>query len=227
MTHHDPAPLDRIAALLESRIAPALERIADALERGGYRAETLDPRVEAVAEIRRAIRDGDLARASLLLGDFTIDHPDAPETSVLSELLAGANVAAIADRRARLSAARSASDADAVIGLRDELAPLLSFSEREAVDREVLPWLMSLLMRRMRAGTVRADVVALAARVAESFSHRQEGASIRASLPTLRRSAGLCAKCADPYTGDENACPKCLVEAPKIAELPESPVPPT
>ena len=69
---------------------------------------------------------------------------------------------------------------------------------------------MGLVQRRLRTGTVRPDLVALAARVAESFGGSVEGASLRASLPTLRRSAGLCPKCAEPYAGVGDACPKCL-----------------
>jgi predicted amidophosphoribosyltransferase len=57
---------------------------------------------------------------------------------------------------------------------------------------------------------VQGDVAELAARAAESFGDTPEGASLRASLPTLRRSAGLCPRCAQPYAGIDEACPQCL-----------------
>ena len=211
------------------RIAAALERIAAALESGstGPRAAANNPREHAVAELRRVMRAGELAQAAIILGDFQLDFPDAVEGSALAEELAHSSRAAIEERRARLDAARSAGDPDASIALRDELAPLLDPAAREALDSDLLKWLMSLLMKRLRAGTVKPDVAALAARVAGSFAHRPEGASLRASLPTLRRSAGLCARCAQPYVGVEDACPECLVASPKIAVLPETPTPPT
>jgi hypothetical protein len=219
----------RIAAMLETRIAPALERIASALERGGVsRAEApTSDRADPVTEIRRAIRAGELGLAQSLLADLAIDSPETPHADSLKEEFSAAREVAIGDCRTRLDAARSANDAEAVISYRDELTILLDAPAQEALDREVLSWLMSLLMKRMRTGTVRADVAHLAARIAESFSHRPEGASIRASLPTLRRSAGLCARCSGPYTGIEDACPNCLAGTPKIADLPETPVPST
>jgi hypothetical protein len=217
----------RIALLFETRIAPALERIAMALERGAVASSPEDHRGKAVADIRRAIRDGTIGQARFLLADLDAEFPDSPEAPALAEELAGATLATIDDRRTRLDAARSANDADAVIGYRDELAALLEPAARDILDADVLKWLMTLLMKRMRTGTVRADVALLAAKVAGSFGHRPEGASIRASLPTLRRSAGLCARCAGEYTGVEDACPKCLALVPKIADLPESPAPST
>ncbi len=85
---------------------------------------------------------------------------------------------------------------------------------------------MTLIQKRLRTGTIRPDVVVLAARVAESFGGTTEGASLRASLPTLRRSAGLCPKCAEPYTGVGDACPKCLAAstAPSPELAPANPV---
>ena len=53
-------------------------------------------------------------------------------------------------------------------------------------------------------------MVQLAARFAENFAATVEGASVRASLPTLRRSVGLCPRCAQPYIGVADACPNCL-----------------
>ncbi len=212
-----------------ARIAVALERIATALERGAspHRSLSSDPRAEAVAELRHLIRDGKLAQAEILLGDFQIDHPDAPEAPALIVELAKKAQTAVENLHNQLAAARKSNSPEAALELRDELAPLLNSVERETVDRDLLTWLMSNLMRRLRTGTVRADVAILAARIANSFPHRPEGASLKASLPTLRRSAGLCARCAEPYSGEEDACPKCLPGIPKIAELTETPDLPT
>jgi predicted amidophosphoribosyltransferase len=46
--------------------------------------------------------------------------------------------------------------------------------------------------------------------VADAFDSTPEGASLRAALPTLRRSVGLCARCGRPYNGIADACPACL-----------------
>ena len=54
---------------------------------------------------------------------------------------------------------------------------------------------------------------------------RTQGASVRAALPTLRRSVGLCPRCAQPYTGVAEACPRCLRRrgAPVPSQRPPSP----
>jgi hypothetical protein len=124
----------------------------------------------------------------------------------------------VAELRARLDASRSANDPDAVIALRDELARQLDVEALGILDREVVGWLIKLIQRRMRAGTVRTDVVLLAARVADRFGTTVEGASLRASLPTLRRSAGLCPVCGEPYAGLEDRCPRCQARAVAEAE---------
>lgn len=174
----------RTNSLIERRVAPALERIAAALERG-----PVPP----------------LGAAS---------GPGEGRTDVN-------------DLRARLGASQSANDPDAVITIRDELARHLAVEALADLDREVVRWLIRLIQRRMRAGTVRADVVTLAGRVADRFGATVEGASLRASLPTLRRSAGLCPRCGEPFTGVEDACPRCLAAeaaasapAPPPAEAP-------
>jgi hypothetical protein len=212
-----------------ARIATALERIASALESGaiGDGRKYVDPQTRAVAELRRVIREGDLHAAAGLMSDFLMDHGETLEWAMLDEELAAATSAVIDDRRARLDAARRAGDPDACLTLRDELSKLIDPVARESMDRDLVGWLMSLLMKRMRAGTVGPDVAALATRVAASFAYRTEGASLKASLPTLRRSAGLCPRCAEPYVGVEDACPDCLAASPKIAELPETPAPQT
>jgi hypothetical protein len=209
------------AELIENQIVPGLIRIAEALERGGPPSPAAgEARAGAIREIRGAIEEGHWDRAEALIKALVLDHPGAPEAPGLSDEVASGRRAAIDDLKSRLDAARSVNDPEAALGLRDELAPLLRQEARAELDRDVLRWLMGLIQKRMRAGAIRPDVVRLASRVSESFAATPEGASLRASLPTLRRSAGLCAECGEPYSGIEDACPKCTgePEAPGVEE---------
>lgn len=114
------------------------------------------------------------------------------------------------DRIAELKAARDANDPARVLELYDALAGDLAPADKTALQSEVAPWFLNLIYRRLRTGRIQAEVVELAARFATSFAATAQGASVHAALPTLRRSAGLCPRCAQPYTGVANACPECL-----------------
>jgi hypothetical protein len=172
-----------------------------------------DGRVLAVAGVRQAIEDSRWEQAERLLKAFLRDYADSPEAGPLADELAQARGAVVDDLRARLDAARAANDPEQVISYRDELTQHLRGEPLKDLDREVIKWVMALIQRRLRTGTVRTDVAALAAKVADSFGDSPEGASMRAALPTLRRSAGLCPRCAQPYRGVAEACPNCLAGA--------------
>jgi hypothetical protein len=218
---HDPtaalaAAVARVADLIESRIAPSLDRIAAALEAAPSRPAAAEPsgrRAEALAEVRLAMAAARWDHAETLAEAFAREFPDDPEAVALPAQVARGRAEAIDALRSRLDASRQVNDPDSVIALHDELVVLLRGDARRELEREVVRWLINLLQRRMRAGTVRPDVVELATRVADRFGTTAEGASVRASLPTLRRSAGLCARCGAPYTGIEDACPRCLAAA--------------
>ena len=203
-------PIARIASVLETRIAPALERIATALERSALPAPSFEESGEETG-VHESPGLGVIFPDAFEAEDESPGGPEADDPG------------AIGDKRACLDAAKAANDPDAVLSYRGELARLLDPDALGVLDREVLSWIMGLLMKRMRTGTVRADVAGLAAKVAEAFPHRPEGASLRASLPTLRRSAGLCARCAGPYSGVEDACPRCLPGTSATAESPPGP----
>ena len=134
--------------------------------------------------------------------------PTTPRSPPLADELERTRQFAVDDLRDRIEAARRANDPDGVIGLRDELARILHGEPIREVDRLLVKWLMALIQRRLRTGTVRPDVVELAGRVAERFGGTTEGASLRASLPTLRRSAGLCPRCGEPYAGRRRRLPE-------------------
>ena len=76
----------------------------------------------------------------------------------------------------------TATDPDRVLELRDSLAPLLETGARLDLDRDLARWSMSVIHKRLRVGLMRPEVAVLAARVAESFNHTPEGASLRAKL---------------------------------------------
>ncbi len=213
----------RTANLTEWHVAPALERMAVALERSLAEPREADNgKAMAFAGARQAILDERWDQADRLIAALTRDHPGSSEVVGLAEELAEARQEAVDGLKAQLDAARTVNDPERVIELRDALTQHLRGDPLKDLDRELVQWLMTLIQKRMRTGTVRGDVVALATKVAGSFGDTPEGASLRASLPTLRRSVGLCPRCAQPYVGLASACPQCQAAA-KAPALPPMP----
>ncbi len=199
-------------------VVSRLEVIVQALENVDLQPQA-STGSDSASEIREAIREGrwdevlERVESLRLGGDLSPEfeaevhrHRESAET----------------DLRARMDASRQANDAESVLQYRAQLLPLLAEEIRKPLDTELIRWCMALLMKRMRAGTVRADVAQLAESIAETFPATSEGASLRASLPTLRRSAGLCARCAQPYAGEQDACPRCLGTASPSPESEEN-----
>jgi hypothetical protein len=210
-----PRPTENpMAGLLE-----ALERIAVALERPRGEATQVVIRMPDSHEAREAISGRDWSKAATLL-EAMADHP---ERGRLGEELAAARAVVADDLRCQLSAAREVNDPERVLLIHDELAPLLTSGDLHEIQQESVKWFLKLIMRRMRTGTVRADVADLASRVADRFGSTLEGASLRASLPTLRRSAGLCPKCGAPYAGLGDSCPTCVMSA-ALKSIPDPPL---
>jgi hypothetical protein len=219
---------DRTANLLEWHVAPALDRMAVALERSLAEPKpSADGQALAIAGIRQTIADGQWDQAERLVAAFARDAPDVAEAQLLSMELAEARRAAIADLHARLDAAKAAHDPIRAIEYRDALTQHLRGEPLHDLDHQLIRWVMGMIQRRLRAGKVQRDVAELAARAADSFGDTPEGASLRASLPTLRRSAGLCPRCAQPFVGIEDACPQCLAGAATRAATPPLPAGPS
>jgi len=200
------AEIRRIADLMENRLAPALERLA---ESGGM-VRPAPPQANPLATIRRATRAGELREAGTLIADLEADGFDAAELEAVRAEFSQARDARVEELRARLDASRQVNDHETALDLEEELSLWLDPEIRGEIRADLLRWLIGLLMKRMRGGTVGVDVAVLAARIAGRFGDTAEGASLRASLPTLRRSAGLCPRCGKPYTGIDDACPQCL-----------------
>jgi hypothetical protein len=196
------ALLERIADTLEIRASTAASSPAAGLERS-----------RSMAEILRAARAADWVEAEMRLGQFEVEFPDDPELGSLKEELAKARAGSTKEGLARLEAAREANDADRILEIYPDVVRSLDDTQRAPLASDLAKWFLSLIHRRLRSGKVQADVVQLAARFAEMFAATVEGASVRASLPTLRRSVGLCPRCAQPYRGVAEACPQCLKAA--------------
>jgi hypothetical protein len=224
---------DRVAQLadhLSMRASQGLalvEQITESLEQRRDRvapssASGLD-RARSMAEIVRAAKAEDWAEAETRFNEFAAGFPDDPELSTLREELARSRNEIIKSGLVQIDAARTVNDPDRVLEIHHGLVKSLDEERRAALDRDLAKWFLSLIHRRLRTGKVQADVVQLAARFAETFTTTVEGASVRASLPTLRRSVGLCPRCAQPYIGVADACPNCLKGATQaLSTLPSS-----
>ncbi len=217
---------------IERQAIPLLERIALALERGATIdhssapvpsgavssfGETSNDR-SAAAEVRAAIDDRRWDRAQAILDGYSSQSAIDPKVAEsLAIELTRSRDRAVAEWRERIDAARLANDAEGALNARDELAKILDGPDLKEVDRSMVAWLMKLIQRRLRTVPVGSDLAALATLVADRFGGTPEGASLRAALPTLRRSAGLCPRCSEAYLGVDDACPKCLAAAGQAA----------
>jgi hypothetical protein len=209
---------DRIEALLSR---PIEDRAAGGQSSPPVRALDL-LKEQSLADFRRSIRAADWKEAGALLDAFSQDYADDPRVPSMHEELQSARESALKEHTAQLDAARSVNDPERVLELHQAMVPLLEAEARSSLEAELSRWFLKLIHNRLRTGKIQTDVAVLAGRIAEIFSHTVEGASLRASLPTLRRSAGLCPRCAQPYTGIADACPSCLGLANQPAKPPPS-----
>jgi hypothetical protein len=204
----------RTTYLIESQLVPSLNRAVLAMERlaTGRDGDCLDP---GVAAVRGAIRVADWDRAERLLQSVRIENADT-----LSEELERARQGESDTLSARLDAAIANDDPVEVIDCRDALTHHLRGEPLRSLDRRVVRWLANTVRDRAKAGQITPELAKLAAKTADSFADTPEGAAIQTALPGLRRRAGLCPSCVQPYRGPGDACPDCS------SDVDESPPPP-
>jgi hypothetical protein len=200
--------------LLASQAVAAIERLAEALERRPIAETPVElpdlERAQSLSEIDQAVRSGNLADAGALIEGFDIRFPDDPAILDLRQQFEAARQAEHEGHLAEIHAARQVNDPARVLELYRAMAGSLEFDRRSELERELAGWFLEVIRRRLTGGRIQVEVVQLATQVAESFAATVPGASLRASLPTLRRSVGLCPRCAQPYVGTADACPQCL-----------------
>ena len=168
-------------------------------------------RSRLVGEIGQAIRAGGWTDADRLLDEFESSFPGDPAAAGLRERREGQapRGGPGEPRRARRRTA-GRNDPDRVLGALSRRRVLARVRPRGELKHKLSRWFLQLIHRRLRIVPIQPDVVRLATEVAETFGGTAGGASLRASLPMLRRSVGLCPRCAQPYVGAAAACPQCL-----------------
>ena len=203
--------------LLITQATRAADLLEEFLLSRGSQSEELElennakaQRAVALAEIDRSLGLGQWTESESLIGAFSQRYPQDSKLGELRDRLHVGRQQALQDQMALLDAARKVNDPARVIELYQAVVPSLDVDRRQEVAADLAKWFLDLIHRRLRTGRIQAEVVLLATQVAETFATTVEGASMRAALPTLRRSVGLCARCAEPYTGTADACPRCL-----------------
>jgi hypothetical protein len=201
---------------LAERAASAMERMAEARlsrqisEAPGTSSTPEFERRRLLSEIEQAERDGRWDDARSLLAQLDDRFPGDPAIPAVRERLDAARREDVEGHLARIDAARQVNDPATVLELYRSVGSGLESPRRLELERQLAAWFRELIFRRLRVGRIQVDVVHLATQVAETFAGTVDGASLKASLPTLRRSVGLCPRCAQPYTGLAAACPRCL-----------------
>ncbi len=199
------------------RAVVALGRLGEVLQSTDASVETnrvsSGERERRMADIVQSIRSSSWDQATTLLADFALEYPDDSAHGTLTNELSTAKAEFLRKHHAELQAAQEVNDPERVLELYHAMMPCFETEERPRFDRELASWFLTVIHRRLRTGTIQVDVVNLATRFSESFATTAAGASVRAALPTLRRSAGLCPRCGQPYIGVADACAQCRTNA--------------
>ena len=191
--HRQPPLAQRQSILgsLAERIDQLSERLAEPLPPAAAATSTDWLAEQSLAEIRRTIRAGKWDEAAALLDGFSPADLDDPRLSSLRQEIQSAREAARSQYLAQLDAARQVSDPDRVLQLHQTLIPLLDAETRVALEADLSQWFLRLIHNRLRIGKIQTDLVVLAGRIADAFSHTVGGASLprfAAHPPPQRRA---------------------------------------
>jgi hypothetical protein len=214
---------EKTADLVERQLVPGLLRVCQLLEKTNETlasqvatkpqseivSKIVEARQQAIDAVREAVRRDWWDEARRLAAAFAEQFPAAPDAKDLAAQVETAFSRKVQSLREQLDAAESAADAETMLNTRDRLSGYLNGTELYQVDRRVAHWMAAHLREALAAGRAR-EVVHLAERVVDAFGDTtNEGAQVRTALPTLRRSAGLCPDCGQPYDVSLVRCPAC------------------
>jgi hypothetical protein len=212
---------EKTADLVERQLVPGVLRACQLLERTNEalgsvsqaRADTgsssAAARQQAIDTVRDCIRREAWGEARRLASAFGEQFRGTLEAKDLAGQVEAAFTRRVQALRDQLNEAEQRADAEQLMNTRDRLSGYLDGTELYQVDRRVAHWMAGYLREALSGGRAR-DVVHLAERVVAAFADSTpEGAQMRASLPTVRRSAGLCPECGQPYDVSLVRCAAC------------------
>ena len=221
---------EKTADLIERQLVPGMLRVCQLLEKSNESlasqgatkpqseivAKVGEARLQAIDAVREAIRREWWDQARRLAASFAEQFPAAPEAKDLAAQVEAAFTRRVQSLREQLDTAERAADGETMLNTRDRLSGYLNGTELYQVDRRVAHWMATHLREALAGGRAR-EVIHLAERVVDAFGDTtNEGAQVRTALPTLRRSAGLCPDCGQPYDVSLVRCPACEAKrAPK------------
>ncbi|WP_165064071.1 hypothetical protein [Paludisphaera rhizosphaerae] len=168
------------------------------------------PPTDRFAEVRRLLAAEDWEAADQLVLELQAEDGDSPQLARMVDETTTARNKAAERWRGLLQAAREVNDPARVLELYETRPTIFDEQTRRELDLDLAKWFLTYVHHRLRSGGLQIDLVGLVDRASDALGHTKDGASLRAALPTLRRGAGLCARCAKPYTGFSEACPECL-----------------
>jgi hypothetical protein len=166
------------------------------------------PRDE-VRRLRDAIARGRWQEAYELLSDLLERFPGDTAVERLAADYQTQRNQHVAELKLELQRAQADGDPQRVLNVRDRLAMVLELDECRQLDKEVARWSMTFLREALHEGRAR-DLIGVIERMVETFGETtQEGAELKSALPILRRSAGRCPDCGQPYDIALERCSAC------------------
>jgi hypothetical protein len=217
---------EKTADLVERQLVPGVLRIGQLIERtneslaavtatmkasspSSANSAAADARQRAIESMRDAMRRDSWDQARKVASEFAERFPEAPDAKDLTAQVEAALARKVKSLRDQLDQMERAGDCEGLLNVRDRLSAYLDGTELYQVDRRVAHWTAKHLRDALVAGRAK-EVIQLAERVVDAVGDTtQEGAQVRASLPTLRRSAGLCPECGQPSDTSLARCAAC------------------
>jgi DNA-binding GntR family transcriptional regulator len=214
---------EKTADLVERQLVPGILRACQLLEQANETMAALgsapvrlaaaptanEACIKAIEAVRDAVRREAWDQARQLAVAVTNRFHDVPEAKAVPAYVESSVNKKLLVLREQLGQFEQSCDCEGMLNVRDRLSGILNGTELYQVDRRVAHWVAKYLRESLAAGKA-GDVIHLAERATDVVGESTpEGAQIRATLATMRRSAGLCPECGQPSDTRLARCPEC------------------
>lgn len=180
-------------------------------------------RTDAFDNAQRVVAAGPWLEAHQRVQDIQERFPDDPRAPALAAALDARRKRDAAELRALLDESQTGKNPDLVLDLRDRLSKLLDETVAADLDRQVARWCTVHLRESLADGRA-SDTIETVERVVRTFGDTiNDVIQLRAALPMLRRGAGRCPDCGEPYDVRLARCVECAAKRPPVKLVPTSP----